>query len=154
MKIITTKKYMFAIEGQLYEPDNNSIILFEQGIDQTMRRELVSETTLQVAFLEALKHIMPYWHSRTGIHPDIKKMTIFTEKDEKTLQALHNTLDYFKNLDIPITNDADVESLKFKAINKMFDTIHDMPDAWNEDGSMKDEYVRELFGMKDEIFKV
>ncbi len=138
-----SKKYMFAMEGQIFEPD--SIILFEKELDINMKGKLVMETTLQVAFLAALKSIIPYWNSKPGIHPNIKNMTVFDKVDKERMEALKNTLEFFKQLDPPITYHEKVDDLKAKALNKMFDAVYDMPDAWNDDGTMKEDFAKERF---------
>ena len=135
------KRYMFAMEGQIFEPD--SIILLEKDLDKNMKNKLVMETTLQSAFLAALKDIIPYWNNKPGIHPNIKNMTVFDKADEERMKALNNTLEFFKELDPPLTYHKKIEDLKNMALNKMFDAVHDMPDAWNKNGTLKEDFAKE-----------
>ena len=143
------KDYMFAIEGQIYEPPKSLSALVKE-LDGKQMKELVYETTRQVIFLRALKKMLPMLHSRQGIHPNVKNLSIFEESDKERLIALENTLEWFEKRKPPVVfKGGDVEKLVSRYMNKMFDTIHEIPAAWNKDGTLKPEYAKEYLDQQN-----
>lgn len=134
---------MFAIEGQIYEAD--SVILLDKDLNMNQRRQLVFDTTCQMMFLEALQKIMPFLQKKKGLHPNIREVSEFTDEDKNRLNALKNTVEYYKGLTPPIEAVGDTKPHVVTMMNKMFDAICDMPDAWNDDGTIKEEYKDKYF---------
>lgn len=136
------KLYFFAIEGQIYDLDCSNLTDFRKQLKGDMEKEVVRDTTLQAAFMMALKNVVDYWNSKPGLHPNIYELTHFEKQDEERLKGLMNTLDWFKDQEPPIEH-SDIEQIKLKMLTKMFDAIEEMPDAWTEDGKLKPEYAKE-----------
>ena len=134
-----TKTYMFAIDGQIYQADDETSL--GKDMDGEMIKKLVNDTALELAFLAALQKIMKFWHKRSGIHPDIEKMTVFDADDKQRAECLKNTLDHLASRDEPIKPKQSVSSMSKKMATKMFDSVSDMPDAWARDGQLKFKFM-------------
>jgi hypothetical protein len=138
-EIIIPKKHMFAIEGQIYETD--SILEVKAACEPEQYTQLVRDTTFQIAFLEALKIVMPKFASIPGVHPNLKNMAKFEEDDEKRLQSMKDALELLAENDPLLAKTHDVKKLKEQVIHKMLNAMMEIPDAWTEDGKLKPEFI-------------
>lgn len=134
---------MFALQGQIYElPDLESMDTFSIELDYDMKKELVNDTAMQIAFMLALKEAMPILNSKKGIHPNIKNVSKeFDEQDQNRINAMHRTLEWFSKRVPPITPDHDISKMHTVMYNKMLKSIDEIPEAWNEDGTLKPEFA-------------
>lgn len=138
-EIIIPKKHMFAIEGQIYETD--SILEVKAECNPEQYTQLVRDTIFQIAFLEALKIIMPKFAATPGLHPNLRNLAKFEEQDEKRLQSMKDTIVLLMEDDPLLVKTYDVEKLKNQVIHKMFNAMADIPNAWTEDGKLRPEFI-------------
>ena len=148
--IIVPKRYMFAIEGQIYETDN--VLTIKEDLDPEQYVQLVRDTVFQVAFMEALKNVMPHFSAVKGLHPNLKNMAKFEKDDEDRLQCLKETVKILKETD-PLLLTYDMDKLISQAAMKMYSAISEIPDAWTKDGTLKPEFIehyrKDIFRLDD-----
>ena len=150
-EIIIPKKYMFAVEGQIYETDN--ILTIKEDLDPEQYIQLVRDTVFQVAFMEALKRTMPHFAGVKGLHPNLRNMAKFEKDDEDRLQCLKETIKILKENDPLILSSYDMNTLISQAAMKMYNAISEIPDAWTKDGHLKPDFIeryrKDIFRLDD-----
>ena len=138
-EIIIPRKYMFAVEGQIYETDNISSI--KEDLDPEQYNQMIRDTMFQIAFMEALKKALPHFISMPGIHPNLKTMAKFEKEDEIRLNFMKDTINFLMESDTLILQKYDIDKLTNEVYDKMIGSIADIPNAWTKDGKLKPEFI-------------
>lgn len=151
VEIIVPKRYMFAVEGQIYETDN--ILTIKEELDPEQYNQVIRDTMFQIGFMEALKKALPHFISVPGLHPNLKNMAKFEEEDEIRLNFMKDTINFLMENDPLILQKYDIENLTDEVYIKMLRAITEIPNAWTKDGKLKPEFIekyrRDVFRLDD-----